>query len=148
MIISSPDDEITGTEDIININHVKERIPNIFPWHVEDETATDLGSFITERGAVNFIGDRAGLTAIEYPEDTAELEALKALLSDLGNVSDDSYLINDGYLEEYAQEDSSGEISEDSPLFMFVNWKAVADAYKLDMLPVTFRGSDYWVKAR
>jgi len=147
MDVSDPEYEFTGNEDIINVTDVKERIRRLKPWHVEDTTARDLGSFASERGATGFIGDRAHLVAVVDTDELDELNALQQLLRDLGDISDDSYLVHDDYLAEYAEGDS--ELPADSPLSPYVNWEKVADDnYRGNYASVTFLGETYWVVAR
>jgi len=148
MNVSDPNYEILGDENIINVSDVKERIRRLKPWHVEDQEAgRDLGSFASERGAIGFIGERSHLVAVVYSDEIDELTALQALLNELGDISDDSYLVHDDYLEEYAEGDS--ELPADSPLSPYVDWGRVADDnYRGNYASVEFRGQTYWVVTR
>jgi hypothetical protein len=146
MTISFPDDEITGSEDIISVKDVKERIGCLRPFRLEfDNGDFPASGFAFYLEAKEWIINHP-VIVIEDGDESDELEALQALLPDLEGVSDDSYLVNDDYLIEWVQDEN--ELSEDSPLFMFVNWEAVANTYKSDMNYVGFRGSTYWVRAR
>jgi len=151
MDVSDPGYEIFGSEDIINVSHVKERIARLRPWTVEQiKDQWEWGHFPTRESAWEYLcqqPERDGLGICEDLGKTAELEALRQLLSDLGGIGDDSYLIHDDYLEEYAQDDT--ELPADSPLSPYVDWKRVADDnYRSNYASVSFRGSTYWVVAR
>jgi hypothetical protein len=148
---SDPGEEITGQEDIIRLSDVRERVRNIKPWHVEELTRVgDLGSFVTERGAVNFIAGRERLIAVEYAEESDELEALRDLLADFSACSNSSFMVHESYMEDYAQEEAESldGISPESFTWQFVRWDDAADALKMDMQSTVFRGSTYWIVSR
>ena len=154
---SSPDDEIDGTEDIIRISDVKERIRNIMPFKVLPAAdglslSDDLPAYKTWTEAEAYIdgqpeAKQAWLLTEEYLDESAELKALQQLLSDLGDIGDGSYLIHDEHLEKYAQNDN--EMDLDNPLWYYVDWeRVVAENYKASMPRIEFRNNIYWVAVR
>jgi hypothetical protein len=156
IIFSSPDDEITGTEDIIRKSDVLERIDRIKPWHVENKDYVSLAEFRNLQEADEWIknqppapeGDYYG-TPVEYDDESAELGSLHELLVDMPG-SDASFAVHEDYMEEYAQEEacSLDNVTSESLVYQYVDWDGVADSLKLDMQYTEFRGNDYWIVCR
>ncbi len=148
--VSSPDEQILGSEDIINVSDVRLRIGKLFPYHVESEDTSDvsLAAFKTREEGEHWITQQPpadiAKVVFEYSWEADELTALTQLLADLGDVSDSSWLVHDGYLVTYVQDYS--EMSDECPLFMYVDWEQVADdLYRGGHDSVSFRDSTYWV---
>lgn len=153
---SSADDEITGTEDIIRAEDVKERTDRIKPWHVEDEHYTSIASFRNESEAHAWIiteapaDQREKLTVSEYDDEAAELNALHDLVSDFHDGSADpetAFAVNEDYMTSYAQEqgDSLAGIGEDSFLFPYVDWEQLGKDLRGDMFYTAYRGTTYYI---
>jgi len=146
---SSPDDEITGTEDIIRISDVRTREASLRPWRIASYPSGEPleTSFHTERAA------RLALQAAVVREDedvTDELDALKVLLNEIpqGDVltalRDARFLVSEDYLEEFAEKESG--LSQDSPAYGYVDWARMSQDMTADMTRVTFRDSVYWIR--
>jgi antirestriction protein len=115
--------EISNSEDIIDSRDVIERIAEL----TEDEDRTE--------------------------DETAELEALKALAEEGADYAPDwSYgeaLIRDSYFVTYAQElaDDIGAIdSKASWPLTCIDWEQAARDLRMDYTAVDFGGVTYWVR--
>lgn len=150
---SSPGDEITGTEDIIRISDVRAREASLRPWRIALRPSGEplKTSFHTERAA------RLALQAAVVREDedvTDELDALKVLLNEIPQggvyrltalpVADTRFLVADRYLEQFAEEESG--LSQDSPVYGYVDWARMSQDMTADMTRIVFRDSMYWIR--
>lgn len=147
---SDPAYEIDGNLDVIRASDVKERIPRIKPWHIESGAEYSFWEFATQAEAEAWLEKNAepGLSAVEYEDEAEELEALKKLLSDFGNLGDHAFAVSERAMTEYAEEEAASidGVTMDSVVYDFIDWKGLADSLKQDMTAVTFRGTTYWIR--
>ena len=134
MSLLSPDDEITGSEDIIQAEDVKARIGYLKAHDCHDPQPDGEGC------------DSVYACPSCYGDAEEELAHLTDLLSDFGEYV--RYAVNDDYMTDYAQEEveSIDNITPESIVYSFVDWAALADQLKIDMQSIEFRGSTYWMR--
>ena len=118
--------DISNADDLIDSRDVIARIEELESW-AEDEALDD--------------------------DDAAELAALKALAEEAEGYAPDwqhgETLIRDSYFEEYAEQ-LAYDIGAMDRNFGWpaehIDWKAAADALKIDYTSVEFDGVAYWIR--
>jgi hypothetical protein len=159
----SADDEITGSENMISLDEVTARLKALRPFHVEDTRVPEsavadptVAAFATEEEAEDHIAAcgpevQAVLEVVEYSDESEELAELRDLEAEMrahtGGQGGQVTALRESYLEEFVQDEAAdiGGIGPDSYLFGYVRWASLAQARTIDMSPVTFRGSEYWI---
>lgn len=132
-------DEITGSEDMINLNAVTVRIKYLEAHDCGEPDPRGEGC------------DSAFACPSCYGEAEEELAGLRELEDDMrrhtGGRDDRATAIRESYLTEFVQdeaEDIAG-IGPDSYLHFYVRWDDLADARTMDMTSTTYRGSTYYI---
>lgn len=157
---SSPGEEIEGTEDIIRLSDVKERLGNIRPFFAEDKRDLSYSpDFATIKEAEGWIAgkpekDREHFWVCVNGHEDDEQVALKALLDETGepdlltpNGHDPRYLVNEGSMDDFAREEGSDwGVGTDHPLYDFVDWDRLGRSLMQDMTRIIFRGTAFYTR--
>lgn len=117
-------DEITGTEDILDIREVIERFKELEEIEIRDDS------------------------------EDQEYQAIKALLDELKGCGGDEEwrgdwypltLIKESYFEEYCEQllEDIGDIPRDIPSYIVIDWEKTADNLRVDYSYVSFFDEDY-----
>lgn len=144
-IYSDPHSEITGTEDIIRKGDVQERLESIRPFFAQNDDGTNTSEdFATHEEAEAYAEANPGTGVYSNGDEADEQEALKDLISEWTH---GSFMVSHDYLEEFAKDEADDLTSGADYLFPYVDWEKVADAMKMDMSPVEYRGSTYYIRS-
>jgi hypothetical protein len=154
------DDEITGTEDLIDIREVRGRIERIHPFHVEDSRtgpgATpgyQLPDYTERADAQAWIGSQNEswhryLVVIEYAHELAELAELGQLERTMVSAGATT-AIRTNYLGAFARDEIASTYGQDAvtALDRYLNWDLITYHRARDLAQTTFRGTRYYLTA-
>jgi hypothetical protein len=139
---------ITNSDDIIDSRDVIARIADI---------ESTLESVHEEEGSDKPFSDWLATTAEDskhvYQDEAEELIALRALAEEAEGYSNGDWqhgatLIREEYFTEYAEQlcKDIGDIPENIPDYLVIDWAATAENLKVDYTEVDFDGTTYLVR--
>jgi hypothetical protein len=151
--ISNNDDIIDSRDVIARIEELESERPETYE---SEETPGVYGfigcesdSYNSEEGA-----EVAGFAhwALENPEDADELTSLQALANECEGYGDWAHgeaLIARSYWVDYVQEllASIGDIPQDVPDYVVIDWEATASNIEADYMSVDFDGTEYLMRS-
>jgi hypothetical protein len=164
MTMFDPNDEITGSEDVIALDEVTARIAALKPFHVEDtrvpETAMkdpSIASYTTREKAewhvsVHGEGVREHLEVVEYADESEELAALHELEEAMrghtgGSEGMNPRAVHERHLADYVRDELEDVYGEEAiaSTACHTDWDAVAAEHATDMTATRYRGSLYYI---
>jgi hypothetical protein len=157
MNITSPDDEITGSEDLISLADVRARLAVLKPFHVEDtRTHADLGAHASQDSAHDWISEQddetwPDLEVVSYDEELDEQDELRQLEAELTAMgTDNAVAIRASAWPDMARDDAEGMYGADAlaGLDAYIDWDRYQADQATDMTEIKFRGTDYYVSPR
>lgn len=144
---------ISNSDDIIDSRDIIERIEELRKERDAFEVVAELPVADLADPALAVNDRPAQSWADEYSDEAQELKTLEALQEEAEGYAPDwrhgATLIRDSYFERYAQDlaEDIGAIQKDLAWpACHIDWKAAADALKMDYTEVDFDGEAYWVR--
>ena len=157
----TPEDEITGSEDLINLPEVRERIKMLKPFHVENTRIPEsaladpsIASYATREEAeahvaVHGPGVRDELEIVEWSDEAEELAALRELEAELSHLaaSDHTSAINEDYLDTFVRDELDDAHGADtiSALDPYLAWDAIQLDRVAGLSRISYRGGTYYL---
>jgi hypothetical protein len=158
----SPEDEITGSEEIINYGDIIARIAMLRPWHVEDTLIPEsaiadpsIASYVTREEAEAHVaahgpGVQTELEVVEWRDESEELAALRNLEAEMRSLNEASgraSAINEDYMDAFVRDELESAYGSDAVdgLDSWLKWDEIRAAKEEGMSQTTYRGRTYYL---